>query len=484
MLRTTAFAVSTQAIQFANRFNANIAHYHKQISSGERLHRPSDEPVGFRQIISINARIEELSADLFSVQDTENKLNNSVTQLTSVNDLLVTAKILTQQAIQATSQSEREAIAIEVDSLLRNLQDIAQTRSAGAYLFGGTRTDSKPFSFEGETSPGGTLNVDYLGSQIASLAYVGQSVTVKTFYSGAEIFGSNERQPTTVIGNSGARRGQGTDNMVGRGTLQIRHTSTTYAAGSGIIPGTSSPSGDTVIGSSGTHRVQITDTSGNGSAGTISLNNGPPVAFTNGDTNLEVKGSDGHTIFVNTTSIIAGFDGTIDVTGNGTLSVDGGATTIPIDFTDNQVVTVGSTGRFAHIDSRQIQRAGDNYLEFPGTSDAFQVLYELTQDLREVRTLSNKELADSLGRRLGDLEKLSNTVLETVGNQAASLKTLRQLGERIEDIKLESELNLNVVQSTNIAETVLKMRNDQTLLEYTYSITANIASVQLIDFLR
>jgi flagellin-like hook-associated protein FlgL len=484
MFRTTASSINSQALQFANRFNTNIALYHKQISSGERLHRPSDEPVGFRQIISVHARLQELNADLFSVQDTEAKLNQSVSQLTTVNQLIVTAKTLTQQAIQANSQSERDAIAIELESILRSVQDIAQTKAAGAFLYGGTRTDQTPFRFGNEIQPGGTLAVEYLGSSLASQAYVGQSVTVKSFYSGTDIFGAPGRKATQVYGLTGARSGSGTDNIIGRATLQVRHTATTYQAGSGIAVGTSSAGNDTVIGPLGSHTIRIIDTSGDGSAGTISLNNGPPVAFTNSDTNLAVKGGDGHFIYVNTTSITPGFDGDIALSATGTLSVDGGATTTAINFSGNQIVSVGSSGKFAHIDSTAIRRTGDDYLEFPGSSNAFQVLHELIQDLRGTRPMDNLKQADSLGRRLGDLETVSDKILETVGNQSASLRTLQQLGSRIEDFKLESELRLNDIQSTNIPQAILKMKNDQSLLEYTYAITANIMSVQLINFLR
>jgi flagellar hook-associated protein 3 FlgL len=403
MFRTTSSTVNMQAMQYANRFNTNIALYHQQISSGERLHRPSDEPVGFRQIISVTARLEEFKADLFSIQDTNSKLNHSVSQLTTANQLIVTAKTLTQQAVQANSQSERDALAIELDSILRSLQDISRTSVAGAYLYGGTRTDKPPFRFGSETQPGGTLDVEYLGAQFASQAYVGQSVTVKSFYPGPEIFGAAGRQPTQLYGATGAGIGSGTDNLVGRATLQVRHTETIYASGSGIAPGSSSAGNDTVIGPRGTHKIQITDTSGDGSAGTISLNGGPPIAFTNSDANLAVKSGDGQVVYLDTRNITPGFVGEIGLRALGTMSVDGGATKTAIDFSNNQIVTVGATGRMAHIDSSNIFRTGDNYLEFPGTSNAFQVIHELIQDLRGGRNLDNRELSDSLGRRLGEL---------------------------------------------------------------------------------
>jgi flagellar hook-associated protein 3 FlgL len=111
-------------------------------------------------------------------------------------------------------------------------------------------------------------------------------------------------------------------------------------------------------------------------------------------------------------------------------------------------------------------------------------LYELTQDLRNTRNLDSSQLAESLDRRLGELDAVADHVLNVMGQQSASLQSLRQLDFRIQDLQLETETQLSNLQSTDVAETVLRLQNDQSLLEYTYAITAEITSIGLIDFLR
>ena len=481
--RATAAAIGNQSIRFVQQFNSNIYDYQNQISSGVRIHRPSDDPVGFRQVASFSARLQELRTETFSLKDAENKLNTSVAQLQETNNLLSQAKVLTQQGITALTQSERDAIAVEVESVLESLKDITKTTSAGAFLFGGTRTDQQPYEFSNPLATGGTLNVDYLGSHQNSRAIVGEAVVVDTFYAGSDVFADPNRGETILFGNTGAALAAGTDNLIGRTTLQVRHTSTTYLGSSGIAAGASSVDGDTIIGPAGTFSVTINDTSGDGSAGTISMG-GKEFAWTNSDTDLEVTGPSGHKIYVDMSAITAGFNGTVDIVADGTLSVDGGLTTEAIDFSSSQTITDSTTGRFVHIDSSQIDRAGDDYLEFPGTSDAFQIVYELAQDLRNTRNLDSEQLAESLDRRIGELSKVSDHVLGVMGQQSASLQTLRQLEFRIQDLQLETETQLNNIQSTDIAETVLRLQNEQNLLQYTYAVTAEISAIGIIDFLR
>jgi len=482
--RTTSFASSNQAIKFASQYNASILKYQQQISSGIKLHRPSDNPVSFRQVESYSVRLQELQTEAYAVVDTETKLNTSVSQLQQTNNLIVRAKILAQQGVQATGQGEREALAVELQGLMESLQDITRTKSAGSYLYAGARSDVEPFEFNGPVVPGGTLQVDYLGSSNHTRAYIGDAISFDTFYAGDKIFGNPDRQDALIYGQSGAKIGAGTDNIIGRATLQVRHALTTYLGASGIAASVSSPAGDTVIDPAGNNELIVRDTSGTGDSGTIELNRGKSINWSRTDTDLEVVGNDGRVIHVDMSSITPGFDGLVDFSSDGTLSVDGGLTQVPIDFSESQTIIDSTSDRHTHIDTRELNRAGDDYLDFPGTSDVFQIVYELTQDLHNTRGLDNAALAETIDHRLGELDRIGDHVLEVMGQQSASLQTLQELDFRIQDLQLEVESQLSEIQSTDIPTAVLRLQNDQSLLEFTYAITAQIASTSLIDFLR
>jgi flagellin-like hook-associated protein FlgL len=331
---------------------------------------------------------------------------------------------------------------------------------------------------------GRTLDVVYEGSTQRSRASVSDSISVDTYYSGEEIFGSRGRGPTMLLGKTGARTGTGTDTMVGRATLNVSHDTTSYSGTSGVQPGTSSAAEDTVIGASGAYKLTIEDTSGDGSSGTIRLGSGDPVAFTNGMTNLKVTGVAGHVVYVDTTNISPGFSGTVDIESTGRLSIDGGESSVAIDFSSNQVVEDSLTGKAVTIDSSQILRTGADNLEFPGTSDAFQVLYELASDLRNQRNLNTMEMAESLDRRLGELENISKNAYESLGAQASSLRTLESLGHRVDDLKLAIEIESSQIQATDLPSTILQMENSQTLLQYTYAVMGELSQLGLLQFLR
>ena len=91
---------------------------------------------------------------------------------------------------------------------------------------------------------------------------------------------------------------------------------------------------------------------------------------------------------------------------------------------------------------------------------------------------------EALDRRFGELNRMSDHLLEVIGRQSASLRVLGEVEYRVQDLQLEVETRLNGIQATNIPEAVLRMQNDQSLLEYTYAVSAQIAALSLIDFMR
>ncbi len=482
--RATSQTSTNQAIRYVSNHTSNIVNFQRQISSGLRLHRSSDDPVAFHQVTSLRNQLQQLDSDSYSILDAETKLNTSVSNIQQAHNLVVRAKTLAQQGIQSTSPSERNALAVEVEGLLTSIKDVSKAQSAGSFLYGGAKSNQQPFDFGQPLVEGGPIQAEYQGANGNSAAFIGTSVSIETFYAGDQIFGNSQRGDLLALGNTGAKNGAGTDSIIGRANLIVEHTSTTYSGSSGVAPGTRSVANDTVIGPAGDNSVTINDLSGTGSSGTVTFNNGIEVNWSQTDIDLRVISEDGQEVYLDMSAITAGFSGTVSFASDGTLSVDGGLTQTAIDFSASQTLVDSTTGRQTHIDSTGITQPGTDYLEFPGTANVFQALHELAADLRNTRGLDSQAYSASLDRRLGELNGLADHMLLTIGKQSASLQALDELEVRVQNLQLEVETQVNNFQATDIPEAVLRLQNEQSLLEFTYSVTAQIASTSLLNFLR
>jgi len=278
--------------------------------------------------------------------------------------------------------------------------------------------------------------------------------------------------------------GTGTDSASGSGTLTVAHTSTTHAAGSGVRAGTNSVARDTILGPAGAHTLTLVDTSGTGTSGTVQLDGGSVVKWTNTATNLQVQGPTGQTVFLNTTAITAGFNGSVAITSNGTMSVDGGLSSVPITFSANQVVSNSQTGAVTNINSTNIRQTGNDAISYTGAYDVFQILSTLRDDLNNTRNLSPSQQAAALGQTLSELDRVNTNVLTVVGEQSASLQNLQAIDQHIQDVQLQTKQQIGNLQNADLTQVVVGMQEQRNLLQSTLYSTSRILSLSLLDFIK
>ena len=482
--RVTPNISIARSVAYQQSHAGELARLREQISSGLRINRPSDDPFGTRTLLTSRADIGRLEADLGNIAATRTTLNHSFTHMQDAGLLFVRAKEIALTAQQATEPIERETLAQEVDGLLERLLAIANAEHDGEYLFAGARTDATPFSRQTASGASDVTAFHYAGSDDRAATVVGRDHAIDRIYSGREVFLHNERSSTLLLGDTGAAAGLGTDTATGSGALIVRHTSTSYAGTSGVQTGVSSTNGDTVIGPSGAHTLTVIDTSGTGAAGTVSLNGGPAIAFTNADTDLLIEGPRGEAVYIDTTGITAGFSGTVDIQADGTLSMDDGVTETAIDFTSNQVLTNSGDGSVTHIDSTGIRRAGVDTIEYGGTGGAFQSLIELRDTLRVSETSDPQEWHDAMARRIGDIDRVHAHLLGVTGEQAVSLQQLDVLQQRYESLQLEGERVASETAGADLGEAALQLQQQQTLLELTLAASARLFDQSILGYLR
>ncbi len=470
-LRVSQQTMVNTAVFYEQQQTASLSRLQQQASSGNRILAPEDDPLGAVAVINYTAQSASFDTDLGNINTATDNLNVSVSTLQSVNNVLTQAR---QLAIQGTNSANDAtslgALADQVNALLGQLVTAANTQNNGQYIFGGTRSQAPPFV----TDAAG--NVSYVGGGQRASVPVGSSQAVDTYYAGSEVF-QLPAGATVYTGATGAQPGTGTDTATGQGTLTVTHVSTTYGGTSGVAPGTDSAKGDTILGPAGANTLTF-----DGTNGTVSLNGGPAVAFTNADQDLKVTGPNGEVAYLDTTNVVAGFSGSVPITANGTLSV-GGGTAVPIDFSGNQVVT-GTDGTTTNVDSTNIRQAGTESLTYGGALDAFQVLQGLRDDLRNTRNLGSPAQLQSISNRLGELTRVSDNVLRVVGQQSANLQNLAGLQSHVQDVQLQTKQLSGDIQNADMATVVTNLQAQQNQLQATLMTTAQMFNMSLLNFIK
>ena len=463
-----------------------IAKLQIQITSGKRLQVASDDPTAMATVMGNKVQDKRYTNDIALVQDASAKLQSSVDALKSVQDLLTNVKSMALQANNVTTPAATNAtLAKQVNTAIDQLLQFAnQTLPDGSYLFSGTASKSTPFSVTSTNAAGQPTAISYNGSNQNSEVIVSRSVTASTMLSGQDVFQSRVRGATTFVGQTGAAAGTGTDNATGQGQLLVQHLATSFAGTSGVAAGTSSAAKDTVIGPAGAHSLVINDTSGTGASGTVSLNGGPAIAFTNLDSDLKVTGPAGEVVYINTTGITPGFNGSVAMTATGSLSVDGGATSIPIDFSSNQIVTDGTSGKITNVNSTNIRQAGTDQVEYQGTSDIFQTLIALRDTIANTQNLSGKDRSAVLQKQIAELDRTHSSIGDTIGSQAVQSESLTNLKDYLTSLQLNLGQSTDNLEATDTAAAVVSLQQQMDLYQASLQIAAKVNTLSLMNFIN
>ena len=160
----------------------------EKISSGKKINRPSDDPAGASNILSL--RSEKLKLEQYSsnIQTATQSLDFNASTLQNVSSILQRAQELTIQGVDdSKSQSDRNIIAGEINQLLESILREANSKLSGRYVFAGTKTTTTPFTATRNTS-GNISAVTYNGNNEKIEYQVGPGFNVQVNQPGQEAF--------------------------------------------------------------------------------------------------------------------------------------------------------------------------------------------------------------------------------------------------------------------------------------------------------
>ena len=153
-MRISTIQAFNNGVAGIQRNYANATRTQEQISTGNRILTPADDPVASVRLL----QLEQQQNVLTQYKDNLTAANNSLTQeevtLNSVNTVLQRVRELTVEAGNGVfSKADRQSIAAELGEREHELLSLMNTRNArGEYLFAGFQGKTQPFVREGDGS--------------------------------------------------------------------------------------------------------------------------------------------------------------------------------------------------------------------------------------------------------------------------------------------------------------------------------------------
>lgn len=172
-----------QALRMLQQLQSALDLTQRQISTGQRLLSPSDDPIAASRGIEIRESLARLTQFDRNATLAANRLGDEENALAGVNNTLQRVRELALQANNATQSGEtRHLIAIEMREHLDQLVELANQQDGnGRYLFSGNREETVPVTRSGNT-------YSYNGDQGQRFVQIGEGRRIADGDSGDSVF--------------------------------------------------------------------------------------------------------------------------------------------------------------------------------------------------------------------------------------------------------------------------------------------------------
>jgi flagellar hook-associated protein 3 FlgL len=149
-----------------------------QLSTGQRIAAPSDDAPAMQRVL--NLRVEKKQNQQFyrNAIDGLEKSKVTFSSLEQIKNLLVRSSELAAGINGVTSEQDFSAKASEVNQLIEQGFNVANTKLRGASLFAGDAPDSVPFTAV-RNAEGKIASVQYVGSNQESPIRIGENTEIK-----------------------------------------------------------------------------------------------------------------------------------------------------------------------------------------------------------------------------------------------------------------------------------------------------------------
>ncbi|WP_291994533.1 flagellar hook-associated protein FlgL [Candidatus Accumulibacter sp. ACC003] len=443
-MRISTSQIYDSAMQGMERNQSALLKVQNQLASGRRLLTPADDPVAAARALSVS-QAKDVGAQYASNQnDASDRLALVDSQLSALGEALQGVRSRVVQAGNTVlADSDRQAIAVELEARLEEVMGIANSRNAtGDYLFSGYQGATRPFARSAASAPESASSVSYYGDDGQRLLQVGSSRQMASNVAGSDLF-MNIRQ-----GNGSFSTAAGADGGVanqGSGVID---------AGSLLDPQQwqSALNADFPWQGSSNHALQIVFSSPGG------------------------------------VSSYQLFDASTPAPPSAPLPAKAVGDVLP--FSSGQVVPLVSTAPAVDFGAQVVisgqPAAGDTFTIKPSANKSvFQTIDELIGLLRSPlpSSTARSEFSGQLSAHLGNLDQALLNVGRVQATVGAHLQELEGLSSSSAALDIQYQQTLSELQDLDYAQAISDFTRQQVTLEAAQKSFVTISGLSLFNYL-
>ncbi|WAH53715.1 flagellar hook-associated protein FlgL [Pseudescherichia vulneris] len=173
--------------------SGRLEHVITQMATGQRVILPSDDPIAATRINQLNSQQSAIAQYQSNINAVSGTLSQQESLLDGINNSMLAIRDDLLQAANGTTTPESLAnLGQEIASLTQSMMaSLNYQDGQGHYLFGGTKNDTPPVSYDDTDGDGEPDEYTYHGNSEHRTATVASGVEMETNVTASDMFGAD-----------------------------------------------------------------------------------------------------------------------------------------------------------------------------------------------------------------------------------------------------------------------------------------------------
>lgn len=161
-MRVTNHMMIQSMLNDLYRNTDRMSNYQRQLSTGKKISRPSDDPVRVANSLRLRTKLGENEQYRSNSEDANSYLQLTDTALQQINSVYQRVRELALRgATGSLSEGDQKTIADEVVQLRKQIGEVANTTYQGKYIFNGKKTQTPLFKDDKLNSDNDSSAIEY-----------------------------------------------------------------------------------------------------------------------------------------------------------------------------------------------------------------------------------------------------------------------------------------------------------------------------------
>lgn len=183
--RVTNRAMQNNALNNIFRITEDLAKTQNELTTGKRISKLSDDPSGSHQGSQLRTSIDQVKQYVRNIDFNQSVLSSSDSALGDIGNSVARAKELAVGQLNGVAtQKTRQYTGAEIDKIVSQTLQSANTKVKNQYVFAGTNISSSPFSV---TATG----AEFAGNTESAQVEIANGYKVNMALSGAQVLGTD-----------------------------------------------------------------------------------------------------------------------------------------------------------------------------------------------------------------------------------------------------------------------------------------------------